>query len=133
MLFIPKGVPHTLAAIGKMPYSCRIVCKKYSEPIFCDDEFLHSAYSYMLQQAEEPLSIDKMARQMGYSKYHMVHRFKEKCGISPNQFYMGLRIAKIKQGLHISESLLDLTYHYGFSSQSHLCNIFKKHMGLSPM
>ena len=87
----------------------------------------------MLKQAEKPLNIEKMAQQMSYSKSYMMHLFKKKCGISPYQLYMILRVAKIKQGLHKSEPLLDLTYHYGFSNQSHLSNIFKQHMGLSPM
>lgn len=93
---------------------------------------MNLAFSYMLNQTEGPLNLEKMARQMGYSKFYMLHRIKEKCGISPCQLHMILRIAKIKPGLHTGEPLLDLTYHYGFSGQSHLCNIFKKHMGLTP-
>lgn len=131
--YIPRRVPHALVAVDNAPYSYRTICIKHNDPIFCDDEFMSNAYNYMLKQTGTPLRIEKMAKHMGYSKYYMVRRFKDMCGISPYQFYLSLQIAKIKQGLHISESLLDLTYHYGFSSQSHLCNIFKKHMGISPM
>lgn len=131
--FAPRGVPHTLATVNNAPYSYRTVCIKYSEPLFGGDAFLQSALAYMLGQADETLNIEKLARHMGYSRYYMVHRFKQKCGLSPYQFYTGLRMAKIKQGLHTGKPLLDLTYQYGFSHQSHLCNSFKKYMGLSPV
>lgn len=131
--FIPRGVPHTFAAINKLPYSYRTICIKYTQPLFTTDEFLSGAFGYMLKQAEQMLNIEELASHMGYSKYYMLHHFKDKCGLSPYQIYIGMRIAKIKQGLHNSESLLDLTHQYGFSHQSHICNVFKKHMGISPM
>ena len=131
--FIPKGTPHTLAAIGGIPYSYRTICVKYSNIPFSNDEFLCRAYNYMLEMAETLFTIEEIAKYMGYSKYYLLHCFKEKCGLSPYQLYMNIRIAKIKQGLHANEPLLDLVHKYGFSHQSHLCNTFKKHVGLSPI
>ena len=130
--FIPRGTPHTLAAIGGKPYSYRTVCIKHSGTPFSNDPFLCGAYSYMVEMAETPFTIEEMARYMCYSKYYLLHCFKKKCGLSPYQLYISIQIAKIKQGLYTNEPLLDLVHRYGFSHQSHMCNTFKKHVGLSP-
>ena len=130
--FIPRGEPHTLAAINGMVYSYHTVCLKYTDAPFENDEFLYQAYCYIFKMAGAPFSIEEMARYMCYSKYHLLHCFKKKCGLSPYQLYMNIRIAKIKQGVYANESLLDLVHQYGFSHQSHLNNTFKKHVGLSP-
>ena len=130
--FVPRGTPHTLAAINGRVYSYCTVCLKYSDAPFCNDEFLYHAYSYIFEMTEATFSIEEMAKHMCYSKYYLIHRFKKKCGLSPYQLYMNIRIAKIKQGVYANEPLLDLVHQYGFSHQSHLNNTFKKHVGISP-
>lgn len=129
---IPRGVPHTLGAINGQPYSYRTVCVKHTDLFPSTDEFLRRAYDYILKRGEKPLDLEEMAGAMCYSKYYLVRRFKEKCGISPYQFYTNVRIEKIRQGLLLEQPLSDLAYACGFSHQSHLCRDFKRYMGVTP-
>ena len=130
--FIPRGTPHTLAAVSGQPYSYRTVCIKQSGSPFSSDEFLSRAYSYMLAEADTPFTIKALSGYMGCSESCLLHYFSRKCTLSPYQLYLNIRTGKIRQGLISGEPLLDLVHRYGFSHQSHLCNTFRKHAGLSP-
>lgn len=131
-VIVPRGAPHTLAAIDNMPYSYRTLCIKYADRFISADDFLHEAYSYILSKADKHFDVEELAGYMGYSKYHVIHKFKERSGISPYQFYLNARVKKIRQGLHLNQSLPELSYKLCFSHQSHMCNVFKQYMGVTP-
>ena len=74
-----------------------------------------------------------MCRFVNVSKFHFIREFKNEVGITPYQFILNLKIKKIRQGVILQQPLSDLALDYGFSDQSHLCNTFKKYMGVSPL
>lgn len=67
----------------------------------------------------------------GYSKLRK--DFKTVVGISPNQYLLNLRLAKVKELLvNTSLSISEIAYQTGFESASYLSKIFKKKNKISP-
>jgi len=132
--FIPRQVLHALTMANSDSYSYRTICVKCSGRVPQDeeDDFSSRARRFIRQTPPESFDLDIMAEHFHYSRYHLIHKFKDRCGLSPYQYYMNMRIAKIRQGLLLSQPLPDLALDLGFSHQSHLCNTFKQYMGITP-
>lgn len=129
--FIPPYTPHTLSAIKSQKFGYVVFCfKKYRVQNLMNP--LAEKIKNYIEQTQEKLSLESLSKEMHISKYHLDRIFKEQTGITPYQFYLHDRIKKIRQGLHSLSSLPDLALALDFSDQSHLCNTFKKHMGITP-
>ena len=129
---IPPYAPHSLSSIGPEKFNYFVLCFKNkgarARPKF--NGAVADAKTYI--EASRPFNIAALSKAVHISKYHLVRIFKEQVGITPYQFYIGSRIKKIRQGVRANVPLPDLAFDLNFSDQSHLCNTFKKHMGLSP-
>jgi AraC-like DNA-binding protein len=91
--------------------------------------------NYLIQHLEENynsnIKIDELANKLGYSKYYILHLFKEKVGISLHQYIIQLRIKEAKQKIR-NNNLLDIALKNGFFDQSHFIKHFKKYEGITP-
>ena len=82
---------------------------------------------------ENGLRIDDLAAQVGLSRYHFLRCFKRATGSSPLQYVLARRVEHARQLLsHSEESIAAVAYAAGFSSQSHLNAMFKRHLGVTP-
>ena len=77
------------------------------------------------------IKIDELADKLGYSKYYILHLFKEKIGISLHQYIIQLRIKEAKRK-NKNGKLLDIALESGFFDQSHFIKHFKKYEGVTP-
>lgn len=92
-----------------------------------------SAIDYIKDNLEEPFNLEKISVFSHLSKYHFVRLFKKHMGVAPYQFYMQEKVKKVKQELLKNETPVDLAYNLNFSDQSHLNNIFKRYVGITPL
>ena len=54
-------------------------------------------------------------------------------GSSPHQYVLDRRIARAREQLELGgDSLANIAYAFGFSSQAHMTSIFKKRIGVTP-
>lgn len=82
---------------------------------------------------EEPLSLEQLAQHVGMSRYYFLRCFKEATGLSPLQYVISKRVERAREMLSDgSESIAEIAYASGFSSQSHLNWAFKRHFGVTP-
>jgi len=97
-----------------------------------ENDAVYQARQYLSQDLDQGLSLDTVARKVGFSQYHFLRLFKKHTGISPHQFRIQCRIqaAKnlIRQGLPFSAIALET----GFSDQSHFTNKFRLYTGITP-
>lgn len=86
---------------------------------------------YIKKNAAQRFNLDELAKSFYFSKYHLIRIFKKEMGVTPNQYYIQekLRIAKLK--IFNEKSETNLAYNLNLSDQSHLCNLFKRQMGVS--
>ena len=87
----------------------------------------------MQESIENPISMDELLDEvpMSYSKFRQA--FKNATGLSPNQYYLDIRLNKAKELLTATSlSINEIAYHTGFESIFYFSKLFKKKNGVSP-
>ena len=82
---------------------------------------------------DSPPSVSLLARQLGMSRRALLDLFQREIGQAPKQVLQSRRLSRAQALLHYSElSLSAVADAVGFSSQSHMTSLYKKHYGLTP-
>ena len=90
------------------------------------DDFIH-------ENIGEPIKLKDLADICRMSTPHFSRSFKSAIGKSPYKFILDRRVALARRLLReTSRSIADIAYEAGFSSQSHMTEIFRKIVGTTP-
>lgn len=92
---------------------------------------VETAGKYICEHAEEKFSLDVLAGIAHVSKYYLVKLFKKEMGVTPNQYYIQAKIRMAKEKIMSPQKEVDVAMELNFNDQSHLCNLFKRQMGIS--
>lgn len=95
--------------------------------------YIAKAKFRMRESIENPIEINQLLAEipMSYSKFRQA--FKKKTGISPNQYYLNIRLNKAKELLSATSlSINEIAYHTGFDSIFYFSKLFKRKNGISP-
>ncbi len=96
-------------------------------------KLIQQAISLIHQRSNEELSLEKVARECGFSKYYFSRIFKKYTGKTFKTYLIDLRINKAKDLLLNSElPISQICYEIGFNDLSHFNRVFKKKVGCSP-
>jgi AraC family transcriptional regulator len=111
-----SAVPPRFPAAGPLPPSTLALVTDYIEGHL--DQSLHLA---------------DLAALVGMSVCYFATIFKQSMGTSPHQFIVQCRLRRSQQLLKRSEATIaDIAIQCGFSSQSHLTRVFRKHLATTP-
>ena len=78
--------------------------------------------------------LDQIAQSLGISYSLFRREFKNRCGISPGQYRLELRLVKAKEMLHTTNmSIADISSRLHFECIGQFSTFFKKKTGLSPL
>lgn len=135
-LYIPAFTPHLLAPADGRPYTYTTLCIKREHGRVFDpncDARLQRAEKFISAHSSQKLKLDIIAKYSYVSKFNLVRRFKAQFGLTPYQYHTNIKVAELRRGLRHKQPLADLAYMLGFTDQSHMCNVFKKYMGVSPV
>jgi AraC family transcriptional regulator len=84
-------------------------------------------------ELDTELSLASLAKESGYSRAHFLRLFRAATGLTPHQYVLERRLSTAQQLLRQSTMLLaDIAIRCGFSSQTYLNDIFRKHLGVTP-
>jgi len=98
-----------------------------------ENRFIQKAVSYLHQNYQKKITLQELGEITGYSPNHLQRIFTEVMDISPQAYLEKSRIDHAKFLLSQQENTLaDVAYACGFSSQSYFSKIFKKHTLLTP-
>jgi AraC-like DNA-binding protein len=105
-----------------------------SKEIGTDYQLIAAIQKHILQHKGSVSSKD-LEYFTGYSERHLERKFDDYLGISPKKYTNIIRLhyflSLMNQGI-IDENMTMLSYHAGYSDQSHLIREFKKNIGLTP-
>ena len=93
---------------------------------------VEEARAYIRQNVNKKFSLQELAEAIHVSPYYLVRLFKKEMGVTPNQYYIQTRMYHAKKELLLRPSEADVAMELNFTDQSHLCNQFRRQMGISP-
>jgi AraC family transcriptional regulator len=81
----------------------------------------------------ETITVEQMAEVARYSASRFWHLFRNAVGSSPCQYVIQRRLKRAMELLlNTDNSLVEIAMECGFSDQSHLIRLFKRHTGMTP-
>ena len=95
---------------------------------------MHILAEVMHHNLSGDLSIDELARHLGMSAHHFARLFKASYGVTPHRYIQTLRLNTAAETLaqHANTPIAVVAATCGFSSQSHLTELMKRNMGITP-
>lgn len=88
---------------------------------------------YIETHISEKISLEAMARELGYSSYYLSSKFQKEVGESLNHFISRQKVEQAKQLLaNHNISAADVSERLAFSSPSYFTAIFRKYTGVTP-
>ncbi|MBE9108918.1 AraC family transcriptional regulator [Nodosilinea sp. LEGE 07298] len=88
--------------------------------------------AYLKTHYADQISIDTLARLVGFSPFYLIRSFRQQVGLPPHSYQRHWQLVQAKRSLHSDQPLADLAIAHGFCDQSHLNRAFKKTFGVTP-
>lgn len=96
-------------------------------------KFLKDVSNYVQKHLSEPVDIEKMAKELYFSRTHLATKFKAETNMTLTDFVLNAKTSEAKRLLRYSDKpISSIALYLGFSSQSHFSNAFKKYASLTP-
>lgn len=86
----------------------------------------------LLDRSAEPLSLDKLAAQVGLSAPYLQRSFRRRFGVSPAEYARAHRFAHFKTALREGANVTDAVYSAGFGSTSRVYEHTDRLLGMPP-
>jgi AraC family transcriptional regulator of adaptative response/methylated-DNA-[protein]-cysteine methyltransferase len=85
-----------------------------------------------IEAADEPPSLDELARAVGLSPYHFHRVFKTVTGVTPKAYAAAHRAKRVRDGLTRSGTVTEAIYGAGFNSDGRFYATADKVLGMTP-
>lgn len=90
------------------------------------------ARAYIDSHLQDAITLEALAAESHVSPYYIDRVFREVIGVPPHVYQLQARIKKAVNTLLKTGSIVEASFFFGFSDQSHFSRIFKKNVGVSP-
>ena len=94
---------------------------------------IEDSIAYINDHLTQELSLEDLAAKAALSPFYFSRLFKKETGFSPHQYILATRISNAKFLLQSTgDSVKNICFTVGFTSESSFCTAFKKETGLTP-
>lgn len=97
-----------------------------------DRDAVRKAQEFVRQQLREDLSLEELARSVGYSAYHFAREFKEATGQSAMEYVREMRIHAAAEEMSRGKSVCSTAMEYGYETHSGFTKAFGAVFGCTP-
>jgi AraC family transcriptional regulator of adaptative response / methylphosphotriester-DNA alkyltransferase methyltransferase len=98
-----------------------------------EEEIVLSVKEVIEREYRNFLTLDRLALEVGVSKYHLQRVFKHNTGISPLSYITKLRMDEAMRRLKTKdETITEIAHILGYKSSAHFSNTFKQIIGCTP-
>ncbi|MDW7656793.1 MAG: helix-turn-helix transcriptional regulator [Bacillota bacterium] len=94
--------------------------------------FLKAVITWTLAHHPEPISLTDVTHQVGYSKSHFCHLFKELTHMTWTEYLHSVRISAACRYLQDGMTVSQAGERSGFNNLSHFIRIFRQNRGMTP-
>lgn len=110
-----------------------VVQRQSSDLLAVADPHLAAALRYVREHVDQPLTVEKVARQVPLSRRVLERRFREHLGRTVLSEIHRAKIERIKQLLIATDQTTEeIAEHCGFAQLSHMAAFFRKKTGFAP-
>lgn len=86
----------------------------------------------LLEAAEEAVTLDELAAQVGYAPHHFQRLFKRATGVTPAAYARGLRATRAAAALTQEDNVTHAIYEAGYSAPSRFYETSNARLGMTP-
>jgi AraC family transcriptional regulator of adaptative response/methylated-DNA-[protein]-cysteine methyltransferase len=101
-------------------------------PLSGSDAAINQATQYLVEHADEPVTLSRLARVTGLSAFHLQRQFKHALGLSPREYQAACRARRFREELRAGRDVAAATYEAGYGSPSRLYEAAPTGRGMSP-
>ncbi|HEV7491295.1 MAG TPA: methylated-DNA--[protein]-cysteine S-methyltransferase, partial [Rhodanobacteraceae bacterium] len=87
----------------------------------------------IVRDADQPLSLKRLAAAVGVSPFHFQRSFKAIVGLTPKECQEAERVRRLKSGLKSASSVTSAIYDAGFGSSSRVYERVDTRLGMTPL
>lgn len=91
-----------------------------------------SCIEYIEKNIKQELTVESIARGIGYSAYHFSRMFKDEMGMSLIEYVRERRLVCASKEIAKGKRLIDLAVEYGYESHGGFTKAFKRKFGFTP-
>ena len=84
------------------------------------------------QEYQNRITLDRLARETGFSKYYLERTFHDQIGVPVHQYLKKVRVAQALDLLRKGQRPSAIATKTGFSDQPHLTRVFREELGFTP-
>jgi len=95
-------------------------------------ERIQRVTDYIERHLEGDVSLDRLSREAGVSRFHLQRSFKAAVGVTPKQYAEACRLRSLKQNLRAGGEVLDSVFAAGFGSSSRVYERVDTRLGMTP-
>ncbi len=123
----------TLQIDHLLAYLARQKSKSEKHLLAEDIERIYEAQRILIQEAQDPPSLVKLAHQVGLNDYKLKVGFRQVFGTTVFGYLNQYRMEQVRQLLELGEMSVSAAAHrVGYSSLSHFTTTFRKRFGVNP-
>lgn len=111
---------------------CKRCRPQRAEPPPDPRQALVAAACRMIENAERPPALERLAERIGLSPFHFHRLFKKTTGITPKAYAQACRQRRLQQELQTDAKVSDALYQAGFGASSRLYEQSDALLGMSP-
>jgi AraC family transcriptional regulator, regulatory protein of adaptative response / methylated-DNA-[protein]-cysteine methyltransferase len=93
---------------------------------------VRQAREYLERHPDDSVTLDRLARAVGLSPYHLQRSFKRTMGMSPKAYASRLRMDRMKAGLREGDTVTRATFGAGYTSLSRAYDEARSRLGMTP-
>jgi AraC family transcriptional regulator, regulatory protein of adaptative response / methylated-DNA-[protein]-cysteine methyltransferase len=113
-------------------YRACLRCRPQSPAGSEAEERVARSQHYLDEHTDEPITLRRLAAQVGLSPFHLQRAFTRVIGLSPKAYQGANRMERFTASLKRGETVTDATYEAGFGSSSRLYARVNEDLGMTP-
>ena len=88
--------------------------------------------AYIEQNLEGDVTLERLSREAGVSRFHLQRSFKAALGVTPKQYAEACRLRSLKNSLRAGADVLESGFGAGFGSSSRIYERVNSRLGMTP-